>query len=618
MSQTVSPTDSPRAQRRQTAVIYLRVSTKEQAQRGGEAEGFSIPAQRDACRRKAEALDADVIAEFIDAGESARSARRPELQRMLTFVGEQRVDFTIVRKVDRLARNRVDDVEINVALTAARSQLVSCSENIDETPSGMLLHGIMSSIAEFYSLNLATESRKGMLQKAKNGGTPGMVPFGYLNTRQRTDDGHEIRTVVTDPERAPYVKWLFECYATGEWTTSTLRDELERRNVTSLTRPSKNSAPLATSHIATILKNRYYLGLVSFEGIEYPGKHEQLISEQLFERVQDVRRARHQSREKPRVRTHYLKGTIYCGQCGEPLSLEMVRNRTGKYYTYFYCLGRQKQRNGCELRALPVDLVEQLVEDHWANVTLSEDTCRRVRDMVWGHVKQLLPEQVHLRQSAEQHLSELQRESEKLLQAHYQDAIPVSLLKTEQQRIALSKAQAEQHLSEAITNEQHIEAQLDRAVQLLAQAQDHYLAGNSAVRRELNQGVFERIWIDDDEIVGSDLTPAFRRLLSSDLEAELRDEQATHATKPHNRRELYAVPEPSPANDTDMDDQLRDLPKRRDRDQPAVRISDFLRQERPHGQLSWERRNPGPFQVRGSNESILVAGAGFEPATSGL
>ena len=171
------------------AVTYLRVSTREQAGRGGEAEGFSIPAQREACLRKAEAMGAIVVAEFVDAGESARSANRPELKSMLDHVKEHKVKYVIVHKIDRLARNRVDDVEINLQLSAVGAQLVSCSENIDETPSGMLLHGIMSSIAEFYSRNLATESKKGMRQKAKAGVTPGMVPFGYLNSRERTKTG---------------------------------------------------------------------------------------------------------------------------------------------------------------------------------------------------------------------------------------------------------------------------------------------------------------------------------------------------------------------------------------------------------------------------------------------
>jgi site-specific DNA recombinase len=164
-----------------SAVIYLRVSTKEQAERGGEAEGFSIPAQREACRRKAASLGAVVVEEFADRGESAKTADRPELQRLLEFVTEQPVKYVIVHKVDRLARNRADDVAINLAIQQAGAELVSVSENIDQTPSGLLLHGIMSSIAEFYSRNLATEIIKGSTQKAKNGGTPGRVPLGYRN-----------------------------------------------------------------------------------------------------------------------------------------------------------------------------------------------------------------------------------------------------------------------------------------------------------------------------------------------------------------------------------------------------------------------------------------------------
>lgn len=74
----------------------------------------------------------------------------------------------------------------------------SCTESIDETPSGMLLHGIMSSIAEFYSRNLANEVIKGSVQKAKAGGTVGKTPIGYLNVR-RTENGSENRTVEIDP-----------------------------------------------------------------------------------------------------------------------------------------------------------------------------------------------------------------------------------------------------------------------------------------------------------------------------------------------------------------------------------------------------------------------------------
>ena len=102
-----------------TAVTYLRVSTADQATRGGREEGFSIPAQREANTRKAASLGATIVDEFVDAGESATSAKRPELQRMLTYVREQHVDYCIVHKLDRLARSRADDVAIHFALKQA-------------------------------------------------------------------------------------------------------------------------------------------------------------------------------------------------------------------------------------------------------------------------------------------------------------------------------------------------------------------------------------------------------------------------------------------------------------------------------------------------------------------
>jgi DNA invertase Pin-like site-specific DNA recombinase len=134
-----------------TAVAYLRVSTKEQAGRGSHEEGFSIPAQRDAIRKAAAEAGAVIVEEFIDAGETATNSRRPELQRMLAYIKANHVDLCIVHKLDRLARNRADDVAIHLALKQAGVTLVSVTENINETPTGMLLHGIMSTIAEFYS-----------------------------------------------------------------------------------------------------------------------------------------------------------------------------------------------------------------------------------------------------------------------------------------------------------------------------------------------------------------------------------------------------------------------------------------------------------------------------------
>jgi len=146
---------------RKRAVTYYRVSTLKQANKGDDPDGYSLPAQREACTRKADSLNADVVAEFVDRGESAKTADRRDFQRMLRFVKEQGdIDYVILDKVDRFARNRRDDANTLFELRSAGAQLVSVKENIDETPAGQLLHAIMAGIAEFYSRNLATEAIK--------------------------------------------------------------------------------------------------------------------------------------------------------------------------------------------------------------------------------------------------------------------------------------------------------------------------------------------------------------------------------------------------------------------------------------------------------------------------
>lgn len=92
---------------------------------------------------------------------------------MLDYISQRQIDFVIVHKIDRLARNRADDSAITTLLHDAGVRLVSSTEGIDCTPNGQLLHGIMASIAEFYSKNLAAEVEKGMRQKAIQGGTVG-------------------------------------------------------------------------------------------------------------------------------------------------------------------------------------------------------------------------------------------------------------------------------------------------------------------------------------------------------------------------------------------------------------------------------------------------------------
>ncbi len=328
------------------AVAYLRVSTKEQAERDGDAEGYSIPAQREAVGRKASSLGAIVTQEFVDRGESARKADRPALQEMLTFIRTNAVQYVIVHKVDRLARNRSDDVAITAEIAAAGARLISVTENIDDTPSGVLLHGIMSSIAEFYSRNLGAEVVKGIEQKVAGGGTPNRAPIGYLNVRKLVE-GYEVRTIGVDPERAALVTWGFATYASGDWSLSQLAAELTVRGLTFRPGPRRPASELDDKKLQRLLRNRFYIGYVKWRGVEHEGKHQPLIDVETFEQVQQMLTARRTAGERSYRREHYLVGSLRCARCASRLLYTVCTGRGGAEYGYFYCSSRVSGRSTC-------------------------------------------------------------------------------------------------------------------------------------------------------------------------------------------------------------------------------------------------------------------------------
>jgi hypothetical protein len=260
--------------------------------------------------------------------------------------------------------------------SVAGAELVSVSENIDQTPSGLLLHGIMASISEFYSRNLATEVIKGTTQKAKNGGTPGRALTGYLNVR-KFENGREVRTIEVDPERGPLMSWAFDAYATGDWTIRRLLAELTDRGLT--TAPGRRGGkPLAVSHLHTLLRHPYYMGLVRYRGALYPGRHEPLTTPETWHEVQRLLSAKNFAGEKDREHPHYLKDSIYCGQCGSRLIVCHAKGRGGTY-PYFICIGRQRDKTSCKQRAIRIETAETAIAAYYSAIQLPEPETARLR-----------------------------------------------------------------------------------------------------------------------------------------------------------------------------------------------------------------------------------------------
>jgi site-specific DNA recombinase len=498
-----------------TAVVYLRVSSSGQVNRGTDPEGYSIPGQREATKAKAEGLSAAVIAEFVEYGVSGRTTHRPALQRMLAALPKLRPTYVIVYDLSRLARNRLDDALLMLQIEQSGARLVSVLENVDQTPSGRLTHGVLAAVNEFRSAGDAEKVKMGLQRKHAMGGTSGMARVGYLNVRKRVL-GRDVRTVELDPDRAPLVRMGFETYATSEYSLSALTELLDVAGLRLPMSAKRPARPMARSAVYRMLRDDYYIGVVTLKGVKNPnGLHPALIDVETFERVQAVLQAHALSGDRSRKYEHYLKGSIHCGVCGSRL-LFMRAKGNGGTYEYFGCQGRRLRRGvTCYGPYMPVDDVERAVERYYQrHVGLSPAAQERIRARVHHYAEQKLKAARHEAERASRRLDALKQEQQRLLQLSYQDLVDTDVLAAEQARIKAQRAQLEKWAKAIAHNEQDIKTALEEALRLLDHAGAAYQQATPTIRRMLNQAIFEQLHILDGEVTQATRVPLIQALES--------------------------------------------------------------------------------------------------------
>ena len=460
------------------------------------------------------------------------------------------IDYVIVHKLDRLARDRADDVAIALAVRNAGATLVSVAEQIDETPAGMLLHGIMATIAEYYSRNLASEAKKGMERKAKMGGTHGVAPIGYLNTTARVD-GHEIKGVEFDPERADHIRWAFQEYATGRWSIATITEALAERGLRSRSTKAFPGTPLSDSQVHRLLHNVYYMGKIVYRGMILDGAHHPLVDPVLWFKVQDVLDGRRLAGDRSWRHFHYLKGSLVCARCSSRLGYGHSKGRGGTY-AYFFCLGRHTKRTDCKMPYIPAEKLETLVLTKWQRVVqFTEEELERTEQLALEELDKQFENSEAVTAQQHERLIRLERTKQKLIDAYVADALPITDLKARQMEVAREIADAKQQIGKHRLDREELEQRLNEVLALVRIAGDLYDQATPEARQMLNQAVFEYLAVnyeDPDDPEPSEATQAGRPALSPKFSAPVAAVRALAQKTPDVADSAATPPKPRSKN----------------------------------------------------------------------
>jgi DNA invertase Pin-like site-specific DNA recombinase len=290
---------------------------------------------------------------FTDPGESARTADRPEFQRMIQFCKDHRreVGYAVVQDLSRFARNVQDQGQTIADLFSMGISVRSVNEsNIDETPSGKLSATIVGGFNEYFSNALSEKMKVRTRDSVTAGRFPWRAPLGYVNIGGKV--GPNIKP---DEKRAPLIRRAFELVATGRHKKSEVLKFITDEGLT-----TTRGKVLSPQTFQALLRNPIYAGWVTlpsddtFEPVR--GLHEPIVNQQLYDRVQAVL-----SGKKPSIVPKRkfnpalpLKCLVRCEACGTPLTGGFPKGRNKqKDYPRYWC-----RKQGCRAVKVSKDRLE--------------------------------------------------------------------------------------------------------------------------------------------------------------------------------------------------------------------------------------------------------------------
>ena len=321
-------------------VIYARFSSHNQTEQ-------SIEGQLKICHEYALANNYTVVGEYIDRAISGTTDNRAQFQKMIADSEKHVFEAVLVYQLDRFARNRYDSAINKAKLKKNGVRVLSARENISDDASGILIEGVLESMAEYYSAELSQKIQRGMAINAEkclsNGSNPGL---GYIVNPDRTFS--------VDEEAAAIVREIFERYANGERRSDIVK-MLQRRKV-----KTSIGKEFTYNSLSRLLKNKRYIGVYLYQGQETPGGMPRILDDALFYKVQNMMERCRNMPGRVKAKEEYLLTTkLFCGYCKELMVGYKGTSKSGRSYHYYCC--KKARQHLCQKKIVRKDLIEDCV-----------------------------------------------------------------------------------------------------------------------------------------------------------------------------------------------------------------------------------------------------------------
>ena len=345
-------------------MVYARYSSHGQGEQ-------SIEGQLSEAHKYAVAKGYTIIHEYVDRAKTGKTDNRDAFQQMLRDTAKKQFSVILLWKVDRFGRNR-EEITFNKYKCKKNGVRVEyIAETIPDTPEGVILESVLEGFAEYYSLQLSQNVRRGQAKSAeKCQSIGGNRPLGYKT-------GPDKKFII-DPNTAPTVKLIFDMYASGHTITEIVK------HLNSLGLHTLRGTKFTNNSLHTVLKNEKYTGVYILKDVRIEGGMPRIIDDATFQKVQEMLKV---NRRAPAARwsksDYILTDKVFCGKCGAPMVGESGISKTGAKHSYYICSHKKRFRN-CNKKAVRQNDLEDLVIKEAMAVLNDDELLEFIIDNTWN------------------------------------------------------------------------------------------------------------------------------------------------------------------------------------------------------------------------------------------
>ncbi|MDB5260433.1 MAG: hypothetical protein JWN37_664 [Candidatus Nomurabacteria bacterium] len=411
-------------QNQKRAVLYCRVSTKEQVD-----EGNSLNTQEKLCKEYALKHGYEVAQVFVEQGESAKTTMRTELQKMLFFCSDKknRISAVISYKIDRLSRNTDDYSQLRILLKRYGVEIRSVSEAFENNPSGRFMENMLANVAQFDNEVRAERCTNGMRDAVRDGRYVWMAPIGYENVRTAG------MATIAKSHMAPFVKETFILIAKNTHSLEEVRKIMTEKGLR-----LKNGNPLSKQYFYKLIRSKLYYGCIEKFGESHMGAFESVIDESLFNQVQLV------LKNRGKKMSHYKLDS-------EDFPLRrFVTNKDGRKLTGSWCSGRSAKYPYYRFHAKDSNFPKQKFEESFMKYmdqfTLSSEQLEKLKIKVKEKLDKAIYKGSEEQRRLESHIALLKERQTILITKNIEGTIPDHLLKEQLELVGNDITQAQTKL----------------------------------------------------------------------------------------------------------------------------------------------------------------------------